>query len=323
MKPEWCPHVQCWMAWPGEIERDTWNGHLEPARRLYARVARTIHRFEPVTLICNPADLANAQDWCGPEIPIVPLRYHESWIRDTGPSFVSDGAGRLAGVCWQFDAWGAEPTASSSISHGLIQVRNLSGYQAPLILEGGAFCVDGHGTLMAVEACVLNRNPSLTKADVEAILCSYTGCSRIIWLGQGYQDDDTGGHIDAVACFIRPGMVLTLACEDPADENYHRFKDNLKRLQKAKTAANTSLEVITVPQPPSQYHQNKRLTLSYINYYIANGGLLMPIFDHPTDEEALRTLGALYPERRIVPIPVLDIVSGGGGIHCITLPEPV
>ena len=324
IRPEWAIHKQCWMAWPGEVERDTWEGRLEEARAVYARVARAIRCFEPVTLACAPSDGAQARALCGPEIDIVPLQYHESWIRDTGPSFLSDNTGKKAAVSWQFNDWGMDPVPSSYISQGLISLLDLQDdYHAPLIVEGGAFSVDGRGTLMAVEACLLERNPSLTKAEIETILLSYSGCTRLIWLGQGYQGDDTGGHIDAIACFIRPGTVLTLSCDDPADDNYVRCRDNLTRLQKAKTAANTGLEVVTISAPPPQYRQNKRLTLSYINYYIANGGLIMPMFNSPdADEEAFGILSLLYPERQIVPLPVLDIVRGGGGIHCITLAEP-
>ena len=311
------------MAWPGESERDTWDGELDAARMVYATVAQTIRGFEPVTLLSNPEDAPQAQAWCGRDIPVVPFEHHESWIRDTGPSFLRDEKGRTAGVCWRFNAWGNDAIPSSSISQRLLRLLNLKTYQAPLILEGGAFCVDGQGTLLTTEACVLTRNPSLTKTEIETLLSCYSGCSRIVWLGQGYHEDDTGGHIDAIACFVAPGIVLLLECEDPADENYRRFKDNLKRLEKSKTAANASFEIITIPQPPPLYHRNKRLTLSYINYYISNGGLIAPIFRNPpTDDAALRTYRALYPERRVVPLEVLNIVRGGGGLHCITLAQP-
>lgn len=325
MPAEWSRHARCWMAWP--VREETFPNGLPAARAAYAEVARAIAQFEPVTMICPESEVAEVSLACGRGVDVLPLVSSDSWIRDNGPSFVVDGAGNVAGVHWRFNAWGEnykDYQPDTRVAAALLERLGLRRYEAPLIMEGGAFHVDGEGTLLTTEQCLLhqNRNPHLTKREIEAHLRDHLGVSHFIWLGQGYEDDETDGHVDEIACFVRPGVVLTLTTDDTADPNYRVFQDNLERLRKARDAAGRNLEIVTLRTPARRDHNSVRLTLSYTNFYLANGGVIVPSFEDPADDEALRTFRRLFPDRQVVPVRALDIVMGGGGIHCITQQQP-
>ena len=197
-------------------------------------------------------------------------------------------------------------------------------FEADFVLEGGGIHVDGCGTLMAVAPCLLdpNRNPGLTVSDLEILLSAYLGVTSFIWLDHGLENDETAGHIDNVACFAAPGVVLVHDASDPVDGNYERSKENIARLKKSKDAAGRSLEVIPIEQPGYREGKNGRLALTYINFYLPNKGVVMPRFDDPADENAYEIISRVFPDRRIVRLPALDILYGGGGIHCITQQQP-
>lgn len=326
MPGEWDRHTRCWMAWPCRPE--TWpDGAFDAAASAYTDVARAISRFEPVTMVCDPADVADASLACGPGVEILPLPISDSWIRDTGPSFVTDGKGQLAGVHWRFNAWGGnypECAKDQEVGRLMLEHLGLRRFAAPLVMEGGSFHVDGEGTLLTTEQCLLNpnRNPNLGKAEIEELLREHLGISTVIWLGEGYQDDETDGHIDEIALFVKPGVVMAITTDDPGDANFKAFQDNLDRLKRARDAQGRELEVIPVRQPARRDENGVRLTLSYTNLYIANGGIVMPAFEDPADDEAFRVMRRAFPDREVVQIPALDIVRGGGGIHCITQQQP-
>ncbi|MCW2247153.1 agmatine deiminase [Azospirillum fermentarium] len=329
MPGEWVPHTRCWMAWPCRPE--TWpEGRFDAATQAYAEVARAIAEFEPVTMVCDPADVAEASLACGAGgsgIQILPVPLSDSWIRDTGPSFVTDGRGALAGVHWGFNAWGgnyAECGKDREVGRLVLEHLGLERFRAPLVMEGGSFHVDGEGTLITTEQCLLNpnRNPHLSRDEIEQHLKDHLGVNTVIWLGEGYQDDETDGHIDEIACFARPGVVLALTTDDPADPNFKIFHDNLDRLSRARDAHGRALEVVTLPQPARRDENGMRLTLSYTNLYIANGGVVAPSFEDPHDDEAFRILRKVFADREVIQVPALDIVRGGGGIHCITQQQP-
>lgn len=325
MPAEWERHHRCWMAWP--CREQTWNGTLSRAQMLYAEIAQAISQFEPVSMICPPAEVVDASLACGSGVEILPLALDDSWLRDTGPGFLLDGRGRAAGVQWQFNGWGGrlQPhAADAALAGSLLRHLNLPAFEAPLVLEGGAVLCDGEGTLITTEQCLLNpnRNPNLDRRQIEELLKDYLGVSTVIWLAEGYQDDETDGHADEIACFVRPGVVLALTTDDPGDGNFASFHDNLDRLQHARDAQGRELEVIPIRQPARRDQRGRRLTLSYTNLYIANDGVIIPGFHDPADSEAFRTLRRLFPGRAVVQIPVDDLVVGGGGIHCITLAQP-
>jgi agmatine deiminase len=327
MPAEWEPHARCWMQWPSRS--DVWGERLPQAYMAYAQVARAISEFEPVSMVCRPADEAQAQLACGRGVEIVPIEIDDSWARDSGPIFLSDGAGKVAGLHWRFNAWGNAywPHDSDAKVGGLILERlKARKYEGPMVLEGGSICVDGYGTLLTTEECLLNenRNPELTRQQIEERLALNLGVRRIVWLDRGLEDDETDGHVDMICCFAGPGRVLLHMPEDKDDLNWFRMQDNRKRLEAAKDARGNKLEIIEVPQPRINRKRGdgRRLSTSYVNFYIANGGIVMPSFDDPNDDVALRIVADAFPDRKVVQVPSLEIAAGGGVIHCITQQQP-
>jgi agmatine deiminase len=327
MPAEWEPHSRCWMAWPCRDE--VWGEQMDAARSAYADVARAIADFEPVTLVCNPSDVAEASLTLGngTAIDVVSMEIDDSWLRDSGPTFLLDRNGHLAGAHWRFNAWGQkyQPYSRDAVvAKRILKHVGARRFRAPFVLEGGAIHVDGEGTVLTTEQCLLNpnRNPDITKAQVEQNLRDWLGISTVIWLPEGIEDDETDGHVDEIACFVRPGVVLALSTDDKSDGNFDTLQTNLDILRSAKDAKGRPLQVIEVPQPARQEHNGKRLSLSYVNFYIANGGVVMPAFDVAEDERAFRIIRDAFPNRRVVQVHARDIFLGGGGIHCITQQQP-
>ncbi|MDO8287951.1 MAG: agmatine deiminase family protein [Parvibaculum sp.] len=328
MPAEWEPHARCWMQWPSRGE--VWGEQLPQAYMAYAQVARAISQFEPVSMVCRPADAAQAQLACGRGVEIVPFEIDDSWARDSGPIFLIDGKGHTAGVHWRFNAWGNSywPHDNDAKVGGLIlEHARTKKYEGPMVLEGGSICADGYGTLLTTEECLLNenRNPELTRQQIEERLALHLGVRRIIWLDRGLEDDETDGHVDMICCFAGPGRVILHMPEDKSDLNWMRMQDNRKRLEAAKDAHGNKLEIIEVPQPKRNLTRGdgRRLSTSYVNFYIANGGIVMPSFDDPNDEVARKIIADAFPDRKVVQVPSLDIAAGGGVIHCITQQQPV
>ena len=326
MPAEWGPHDRCWMAWP--CRQELWSERLDAARTAYAEVAMAIAEFEPVTMIANPENVAEASLRCGSSVACLPLAHDDSWMRDTGPSFLIDGRGEMAGVDWRFNAWGGKYDSyekDSAVAAAMLEHLELTRYEAPIVLEGGSIHVDGEGTLITTEQCLLNpnRNPELDKDEIERLLNAHFGVEKVIWLGQGLEEDETDGHVDNLACFARPGVVLALSVEDREDGNYDALRDNLIRLRAARDAKGRELEVIEVPQPErGEGDDGRRLAKSYINFYLANGAVVMPSFEDGKDKAAKEIVSGCFPDRKVRQVPALDIVHGGGGIHCITLQQP-
>lgn len=328
MPAEWHPHAGCWMAWPCHVP--SWeNTGLERARAAYARVAQAIAQFEPVTMLVNPGDEETATLMCGAEIRLKTLPINDSWVRDTGPSFLLNEAQELAGVDWIHNAWGGnyeDCELDNKIASAIINETKALGFKAPLVMEGGSFHVDGEGTVLTSRECLLNpnRNPNLSQEEIENYLHSYLGTKKVIWLNKGLLGDETDGHIDEIACFIAPGKVLCLITHDKEDANYQTLQENLALLNAATDACGRTLQVYTVEQPPATFLGEERLTLSYINFYLANNGIVMPAFGHEQhDKTAFNLFTELFPDRQITQIDALDVFAGGGGIHCITQQQPV
>lgn len=325
MPAEWSSHKRCWMAWP-RME-SLWGDLMQEARQSYAEVANAISSFEEVVMLAHPDDLKKASDMCGTSVRVIPFKVEDSWTRDSGPTFVVDDRGEVAGVDWMFTGWGhfySDRTNDESMALDILSFKDMRRYAAPFILEGGSIHVDGEGTLITTEQCLLDpaRNIGLTKSDFEELFAAYLGVRQVIWLGDGLDGDDTNGHVDIVASFVRPGVVLIQSCDDPDDPNYEIFKDNMRRLELSCDAAGRPLEIVTVPQPAYTEHEGERLDISYINFYLANGGVVMSSFDDPNDAVAQELFKKLYPERKQVVINSLPIFRGGGGIHCITQQQP-
>ena len=324
MPSEWAPHTRCWMAWP--CHESTFPD-LPVARDAYAVVARAIARFEPVTMIARPAHIEDARARCGDGIELLPLEIDDSWARDTGPTYLLDGRGGLGGVDWPFNNYGEideDYQNDRLLARRLLEHSGGRRFEAPIILEGGAIHTDGQGTLLTTESVVLNpnRNPGLTKAEADEVFRAQLGVEKVIWLDKALDVDSTDGHVDNLACFVRPGVVAALVSEDPDDSHYAPLRENLRRLETAKDAAGRRLEIIEIRQPSRKEFRGKRVCASYINFYIANGGIVVPVFDDAADRDAIETLERAFPDRLVVPVPGLDIVRSEGCIHCITQQEP-
>jgi agmatine deiminase len=321
MPAEWEPHQACLMEWPTLTRREFWGDRFDEAKRDYATVARAIAAFEPVVMVADPRQRAEARRYCGEGIDILPLPIDDSWMRDNGPSFVRDDAGRIAMVDFGFNAWGGKfhpYDRDAEVPRRLGDHLGMRRYEAPFILEGGSFFVDGEGTLITTEECLLNpnRNPTMSREDIEQGLRDYLGIETIVWLGLGHSTDrDTDGHIDGIAPYIAPALIALLAPEDPEDPDHERGRDNLGRLRRARDARGREFKVIPFKTSPPG-------VVPYLNFYLANGGVIVPLADRPEDEQALEQIVNLFPDRELVPVPGNCLTYGGGGPHCITQQLP-
>lgn len=326
MPGEWAPHTRCWMAWP--CRKDLWGSGLDAACDAYAEVADAISQFEPVTMIARGDEVASVSMRTTAKVATLPLGHDDSWIRDNGPSFLVDRQGNLAAVDWVFNSWGEKYKPydlDAAVAEVLLDRIKVRRYAAPLVLEGGAFHVDGEGTLIATEQCLLNanRNPGKSREEVEQILRDYLGVEKILWLPRGLVDDETDGHVDNLLTFVKPGTVLALTTGDANDANHPVLQENLQRLRAFTDAQGRQLEVIELEQPRARYDAaGRRLSLSYVNLYIANGGVVMPVFEDANDQKAMDIVNKAFVGRKVTGVPALDIVAGGGAIHCITQQQP-
>jgi agmatine deiminase len=324
---EWEPHARTIMGWPCRLE--LWGETLAQARRDYAGVTNAIAAFEPVTMIANPgADVVEARAMCGAGVEIVALAIDDSWLRDSGPIYVVDGdeegavgeRGRTA-VHFGFNAWGEKfaPWDRDAAVGGLIAgVLGDMVIEAPLVLEGGSVISDGAGTILTTEQCLLHpsRNPSLSAAQIEALLEEYLGASSVVWLGQGLVEDrDTDGHVDLIAVYSGAARAL-LQTVGETNPNFDNCQENLTRLQAA------GISVVEVPYLPYAEVASEQVAASYMNLYICNGAVIVPVTGAESDEEALTVIGAEFPGREVVPVAGAVLAYGGGGPHCITQQVP-
>jgi agmatine deiminase len=324
MPAEWEPHARTWMAWPCRAQ--IWGDNLGAAREAYAEVAQSIGGFEPVTMIAKPKQIAEVSLTTG--VSALPLAIDDSWMRDNGPTFVRNAAGEIAGVHWRWNAWGQkydDYERDAEVAGAILEHLRMRRYPASFVLEGGAIHTDGQGTLLTTESVLLNpnRNPGMTKADMEEQLRLFLGVRTVIWLGQGLKGDDTDGHVDNLAAFVRPGVVVALTSSDTSDDNYAVLADNMARLKAATDANGKPLEILEIEQPkPRLGRQGHRMVLSYINFYICNEAVIVPAFEDAQDRRAFDLFAKAFPDRQIAQVPGSDIVYGGGGIHCITQQQP-
>ncbi len=347
MPGEFAPHAGCWMAWP---ERpDNWRLGAKPAQRAFASVAAAIAASEPVTMAVSNAQFEHCRAVLPDAVRVVEISSDDAWMRDIGPSFVLDGEGARRGVDWRFNAWGGLDGGlyfpwdrDERVAAKVLEIERAGRYRAPLVLEGGSIHVDGEGTVMTTEECLLNpnRNPDLSRGQIERALCAYLGAEKVLWLGRGVLDDETDGHIDNLACFARPGVVLLTFPEDPSDPQHAISADALGRLEQATDARGRPLEVIRMPSPgplsitaeeaegvdavPGTLprHAGERLAASYVNFYPANSSVVFPLLDPRHDDRAAEILRGCFDGREVVGVPAREILLGGGNIHCITQQVP-
>jgi agmatine deiminase len=347
MPPEWAVHARTWMLWP---ERpDNWRLEAGPAQKAFAAVAAAINQFEPLTMGANPHQVRNARTMLPPQVRVADIPSNDAWMRDCGPTFVVNDEGDVRLVDWDFNAWGG-------LYDGLyfpwdkdqmipLKVSELAGvdrYKAPLVMEGGSIHVDGEGTVITTEECLLSpgRNPQLTREEIEEQLRAYLNVDKVIWLGKGIDPDETNGHVDDVACFVKPGVVLAGITEDEEDWRYQLLQDNLRTLREATDAKGRKFEIHSVPMPAIMEITadeawgvdlaegsiprvpGDKTAASYLNFLIVNGGIVLPVFNDPNDDVAREIVAGLFPERRVVTVPGREIVLGGGNVHCITQQQP-
>ncbi len=335
------------MAWP---ERpDNWRLGAEPAQRAFAAVAEAINTCEPVTMAVSDGQFEHCRSMLSPSIRVVEISTDDAWMRDTGPTFVLDGDGARRGIDWQFNAWGGLQGGlylswerDQRVARKVLEIEGADRYRAPIVLEGGSIHVDGQGTVMATEECLLNpnRNPQLTREQIERVLFDYLGAEKMIWLGRGVYEDETDGHVDNLACFARPGVVLLTWTDEESDPQHAISRDAAERLEGATDAAGRAIEVIRLPSPgpitisPQEAagvetvagsrprRPGDRLAASYVNFYSGTTRVVFPLLDGRFDDEAAELLSDCFPDREVVGVPAREILLGGGNIHCITQQVP-
>ena len=324
---EWTPHEGSLVAWPTTTRREFWRGHVDAARAAWADVVRAVTAFEPVLLVTEPGAGRNAARIIGPTgqpVEVVEWPIDDSWTRDNGPIVAVDGAGRRVGLHFGFNAWGGKLAPwddDAALPERVLPHLGIDRWIAPMVLEGGSIALDGNGLLVTTERCLLNpnRNPHLDRGRIEQTLVEWLGVDRIVWLADALTDDEgTDGHVDNVVAFTAPGRVLLQGCDDADDPDHALAADNRRRLEVE------GIDVTELRVLPRVECLGEVVEVPYLNFYVANGGVVVPVTGHAYDGEALATIAAAFPGREVVGVPGEVIAYGGGGVHCVTqqIPAP-
>ncbi|MES2310564.1 MAG: agmatine deiminase family protein [Verrucomicrobiota bacterium] len=333
MPPEWAKHQGTWLSFP-RPEGISFPDHYDSIPAIWAEMTRILRDHEEVhinyfddahrQIVVNALSQKGIQE--GENVFLHPFPAYEPWCRDHGPIVLKKGADRAI-VDWGYNAWGGKYPPfdlDDAVPTQIAEYLKLPLFKNRTVMEGGSLDVNGEGTLLTTESCLLNpnRNPHLSSNEIEQQLKDYLGVTQILWLGDGIEGDDTDGHVDDLTRFVNPTTVVTILEEDPQDRNYSRLIENKLRLEMMTTAKGEKLQIIDLPTPGVIEREGQRLPASYANFYIANGVVLLPIFNHPNDKKAIDILQACFPSRRVVGIPSLDLIWGLGAYHCITQQIP-
>ncbi|MCL1983161.1 MAG: agmatine deiminase [Clostridiales bacterium] len=347
MPAEYEPQGQVFMIWP---ERpDNWRDGGKPAQQAYAKVAEAISRFTPVTMLVSKGQYENAYACLPEQVRVVEMSSDDAWVRDCGPTFVTDGKGATRAVNWDFNAWGGLCDGlyfpwdqDDKIARKIAQLERMDYYSTPgFVLEGGSFHVDGDGSLLTTEMCLLSegRNPQMGKEEIEGMLKEYLNVEKVIWLKDGIDPEETNGHVDDVACFIRPGEVACIWTDDREDPFYEVCQQAFRELSSATDAKGRNLKVhkLAMPRRPVRLKGGFAIDLvcgtaprsegdlciaSYMNFLITNNGVVVPQYGDENDALALEQISAMFPCHEVVGVQTCEIVYGGGNIHCITQQQP-
>ncbi|MCL9657711.1 agmatine deiminase family protein [Pseudomonas protegens] len=333
MPAEWAPHAATWMVWPHNqaLWESVWGVTLADVQADFARVANAIARFEPVKLVVDPVALDSARTLCGDHVELIAQAVNDSWCRDSGPSFICHPQQGLAGVSWRFNAWGEKSAhdLDRSLARRLLDELGLPSFGSPLANEGGAIHVDGEGTLITTESVLLNpnRNPGLSKAEIEDVFSRLLGVQKTIWL-PGDPDHVTGdmtdGHVDGVCAFARPAVLLVDATHDQESVYAEVVRENRRALELARDAQGRSFELIELFEASAAVDARAEVfCASYTNFYLANGAVIMPAYGIAADQAAAQVLSRAFPGREVVPVRINHLAHGGGGVHCITQQQPL
>lgn len=336
MPAEWHPHEATWLSWPKDPL--TWPDRVPQVEEIFLRMIEALAPHETVNLLVNDeateqAVRARLSPAAAGRVCIHRVSTVDSWIRDYGPNFVIRRAGASAEAPpiayndWGFNAWGGKYDtlmADDGVPKALQPILEMPRFEPGIVLEGGSIDVNGAGVVMTTEQCLLNpnRNPGLGREAIEQKLRDFLGVSTVLWLGEGVAGDDTDGHIDDIARFVAPRAIVCAVAEDPADPNHAPLQDNLRRLQLARDSEGRPYEVIPLPMPGPVLADGEPLPASYANFYVANGVVLLPVYDHPNDRLAAEILQRAFPDRQVVPIPCEPLVWGMGALHCVTQQQP-
>jgi agmatine deiminase len=337
MPAEWHPHSATWLTWPTDPE--TWPDRVERVEEIYLEIIAALAPNEIVNLLVDDAVTEQGvrrrcQFPAGHNVRFHQIPTVDSWIRDYGPNFlVSRDGTKAAFNDWIFNAWGNKYEAleqDDQIPRVLEPIVGLPRFEPRIVLEGGAIDVNGDGCVLTTEQCLLNpnRNPQLSRDEIEVYLKNYLGVVKVLWLGEGIVGDDTDGHIDDIARFVAPNTIVCAIEDDPEDANYKILQDNLRRLKLMTDANDRPFEIVTLPMPgivggeSTATRDLDRLPASYANFLIANNVVLLPVFDHANDTRASETLQHVFRDRRVVPINCEPLVWGMGTIHCLSQQQP-
>ena len=333
MPAEWEPQEAIWLSWPHK--HASWPRHFRPIPYKFAEIVTHISRRQQVRInIAQPLQKRALQliTKAGADLSRVTFYDHptdDAWCRDHGPIFVkNDRTGEVALTDWKYNAWGGKYPPyerDNQIPPSIGAALGLRRFEKDMVLEGGSIDVNGAGLLLTTEACLLNknRNPDLTKAQIEQALRDYLGVEHILWLGDGIVGDDTDGHIDDLSRFFRADGILTVVESNKRDKNHGILQENLERLHSLRTPAGKKFKIVELPMPKASYCDGQRLPASYANFLVINGAVLMPAFRQPKrDAEAAEILADCFPGREIVPVDCLELVWGLGTLHCISQQQP-
>lgn len=347
MPAEWEHHAGVWLAWP---ERpDNWRYGAKPAQAAFTEVIQALATSEPVTVIVSKGQWANARHLLPAAVRVIEMSTNDSWIRDFGPTFVVNAAGDVRGVDWDFNAWGGLVDGlyfpwddDDRVAAKVLEIERVDRYKAPFVLEGGSIDVDGEGTLFVTAECLLSagRNPDLSKDEIEQHLKDYLGVEKVIWLSEGVYNDETNGHVDNFCRFVAPGRVMLTWTDDEQDPQYPRSRAAYDLLSAETDAKGRQFEIVKLAQPGPIYLtaaeaegvdavdgtlprvEGDRMAGSYVNSYIGHELVVLPIFDDPNDEAAIRAYEGMFPNHRILTVHGREILLGGGNVHCITQQQP-
>ena len=334
MPAEWYPHQCCWMQWPYENPKHdygtvpSWSHFdFDKGRLAWATVANSIIEFEKVKMLVHPNEIKKAKNLLNSKIEIIELIIDDCWARDSGAIFLLNDENKLGGIDWKFNGWGKFKPYDSDNKIAKFMIENSSAkyFKNTMVLEGGSIHVDGEGTLLTTEQCLLNknRNPKLSKHEIENNLKDFFNVNKIIWLKNG-TDEGTDGHVDNIACFVKPGTIIALSCSDKSDNFYDKINENLEILKTTTDSKGRRLDIIEIEMSYKRLIPDDDEPSSYINFYIANKGIVMPSFeDEKADYNAKTIVQSAFPDRKIVTINGIDILMGGGNVHCITQQQPI
>ena len=347
MPAEYEPQSRIYMIWPQRT--DNWRSGAKPAQEAYSNVAKAISEFTPVTMLVNKDQYANARNRLPADIKVVEMSSNDAWVRDCGPTFLTNDKGKLRACDWKFNAWGGLVDglyfpwdSDDALAERVCELENVDSYRLEsFVLEGGSFHVDGEGTVLTTEMCLLSegRNSHLNKEEIEKHLCNYLNCEKVLWLKDGIDPNETNGHVDDVACFIRPGEVACIYTDDKSDPFYEVAQANYETLLNMKDAKGRKLKVhkvcttakpvllegaetIDIVEGTIPRKNGEMCIASYLNFLITNEGIIVPQYDDENDALAISQLKEIFPDKKVVGVRTKEIVYGGGNIHCITQQVP-